>query len=141
MSIEVKEVSWAEQEVALSEIRREVFIEEQHVPKDMEWDGLDPRCRHVLAIESETGVPVGTGRLVPDGQIGRMAIRKAFRNQGIGRQVLQKLIELARCDGHKSVFLHAQISAVNFYLPAGFVAEGKTFMDAGIPHVNMTLRF
>ena len=140
MKIEVMEVNWSEQQVALSQIRREVFIEEQHVPEALEWDGLDPACRHVLAVDKETGLPVGTGRLVADGQIGRMAIRHDYRRQGIGRQILQQLIALARRDGHEQVYLHAQLYVVEFYLQAQFEACGETFMDAGIPHVKMTLR-
>ncbi|MDH5181278.1 MAG: GNAT family N-acetyltransferase [Gammaproteobacteria bacterium] len=140
MTIELKAVSWSAAASALSEIRREVFIEEQLVPEELEWDGLDADCRHVLATETTTGTAVGTGRLVPDGQIGRMAIRKAWRRQGIGRQILQQLIELARRDGHHAVFLHAQCYAVAFYQQAGFTAEGEAFMDAGIPHVMMRLK-
>jgi len=140
MKIEVMEVNWSEQQVALSQIRREVFIEEQHVPEALEWDGLDPACRHVLAVDKEIGLPVGTGRLVADGQIGRMAIRHDYRRQGIGRQILQQLIALARRDGHEQVYLHAQLYVVEFYLQAQFEACGETFMDAGIPHVKMTLR-
>ena len=74
MKIDIAEVNWSEQQAALSQIRREVFIEEQHVPEGLEWDGLDPECRHVLAVASDSGLPVGTGRLVADGQIGRMSV-------------------------------------------------------------------
>jgi len=140
MNIDVKEVHWSEQQATLSQIRREVFIDEQHVPAALEWDGLDPQCRHVLAVDRDAGLPVGTGRLVADGQIGRMAIRKGYRRQGIGRQILQQLLELARRDGHQQVYLHAQLTAVAFYQQAKFEACGETFMDAGIPHVKMTLR-
>ncbi|MDH5407421.1 MAG: GNAT family N-acetyltransferase [Gammaproteobacteria bacterium] len=138
MNIEVKEVSWAEQEQALSQIRREVFIEEQHVPEELEWDGLDPDCRHVLAVDQDSGVPIGTGRLVADGQLGRMAVAKDYRRQGIGHKILQLLLDIARRDGHTQVYLHAQLTAVEFYQLAKFVASGDTFMDAGIPHINMS---
>lgn len=140
MNIDVKEVSWAEQQMALSQIRREVFIEEQDVPEELEWDGLDPECRHVLAIDSDSGLPVGTGRLVGDGQIGRMAILKGYRRHGIGHKILQQLIKLARQDRHAEVYLHAQLYVVDFYQQANFEASGETFMDAGIPHVKMSLR-
>ena len=140
MKIDVSEVSWSEQQAALSQVRREVFIEEQQVPETLEWDGLDPQCRHVLAMDRESGIAVGTGRLVADGQIGRMAIRKEYRRQGIGHRILQQLLEIARRDGHQQVYLHAQLTAVVFYQQAKFEACGETFMDAGIPHVKMTLR-
>ena len=139
MKIDVAEVSWSKQQAALSLIRREVFIDEQHVPEDLEWDGLDTACRHVLAEERDSGTPVGTGRLVADGQIGRMAIRKPYRRQGIGHQILQQLIELARRDGHQQVYLHAQVYVVEFYRQAQFEVCSDTFMDAGIPHVTMKL--
>ena len=140
MKADVTEVNWSDQQEALSQIRREVFIQEQHVPEDLEWDGLDPGCRHVLAVECDSVLPVGTGRLVADGQIGRMAIRKDYRRQGIGRKILQQLIEIAIQDGHKQVYLHAQLTAVDFYIQAKFEVCGETFMDAGIPHVKMMLK-
>ena len=140
MNIKIIEVDWSEQQEALSDIRREVFIEEQHVPKDLEWDGLDAECRHVLAYDQTQQLPVGTGRLVADGQIGRMAIRKDYRRNGIGHKILQKLIELAIRDGHTQVYVHAQLYVVEFYQQAHFEISGDTFMDAGIPHVKMALK-
>lgn len=140
-NIQVAVVSWSEQQQALSEVRREVFITEQKVPEELEWDDIDADCRHVLASDTSYSsllqIPVGTGRLLADGQIGRMAVRKEYRRQGIGYAILQKLIELAICDGHKQIYLHAQLTAVPFYKQAGFKAQGETFMDAGIPHIKM----
>ncbi len=140
MNIQISEVDWSEQQEALSEIRRKVFIEEQHVPKDLEWDGLDIKCRHVLAYDRTFEKSVGTGRLVTDGQIGRMAILKEYRRYGIGHKILEKLIELAISDGHAKVYLHAQLYVVEFYQQANFNVCGEVFMDAGIPHVKMTLK-
>ena len=140
MNIKMTEVDWSEQQEALSDIRREVFIEEQQVPKDLEWDGLDTKCRHVLAYDLTQELPVGTGRLVSDGQIGRMAIRKDYRRKGIGHKILQQLIEMAKGDGHTQVYLHAQLYIMEFYQQAGFEVSGDTFMDAGIPHVKMTMK-
>ena len=142
-NIKIVEVSWSKAHKAISEVRRTVFIEEQKVPKELEWDGIDKDCRHILArefsLEHPHGIPVGTGRLVSDGQIGRMAILKDYRRLGIGRRILQELIRLAISDGHRQVFLHAQLSAVEFYQRAGFESTGDTFMDAGIPHIKMKL--
>jgi len=139
MKIDITEVDWSQRHEALSDIRREVFIEEQQVPKDMEWDGIDPECRHVLALDTSNDLAVGTGRLVADGQIGRMAIRKDYRRNGIGHKILDQLLEVAKRDGHKHVYLHAQLYIVEFYQQAHFEVIGETFMDAGIPHVKMTL--
>ena len=140
-NIQIAAVNWSKQQQALSEVRREVFIVEQNVPEELEWDDIDAVCRHVLASDINQTLPqqmpVGTGRLVADGQIGRMAIRKQYRRQGIGHAILQKLIALAICDGHKKLYLHAQLTAVPFYEDAGFKAQGDTFIDAGIPHIKM----
>lgn len=139
-TIRVSEVRWSQHQFDLSSIRREVFIEEQNVPKELEWDGVDPDCRHVLATDTGLNIPVGTGRLVQDGQIGRMAVQKMYRSQGIGCRILVKLIELANIDGHEYIYLNSQLSAVEFYLKAKFEISGKTFMDAGISHVRMNLK-
>ena len=138
MNIEITEAGWSKHHEAMSAIRREVFIVEQHVPEDLEWDGLDVDCVHVLAQDITQKRPVGTGRLVADGQIGRMAIHKDYRRMGIGHKILQHLLELAKRDGHTEVYLHAQLYIVDFYQQAQFEKTGDTFIDAGIPHIKMT---
>jgi len=138
-NILIAEVDWTQQQAVLSSIRRTVFIEEQHVPEELEWDGIDTDCRHVLAQDTSRNLAIGTGRLVADGQIGRMAILGHYRNRGIGGGVLRQLIELAKRDGHRQVYIHAQLTAVDFYQKANFKIVGNTFMDAGIAHVKMTL--
>lgn len=137
-NILIAEVDWAQQHARLSAIRRTVFIEEQHVPKDLEWDGIDVDCRHVLAQDTGRKIAIGTGRLVADGQIGRMAILSHYRGRGIGSGILRQLIELARRDGHRLIYIHSQLTAVNFYQKANFKVSGNTFIDAGIAHVKMT---
>ncbi len=132
----IEMVTWVNQSDTLSAIRREVFIDEQKVPEALEWDGLDPASHHVLARNSK-GVPVGCGRMLMDGHIGRMAVRAPFRQRGIGTALLSALIEQAVRDGHSQVFLDAQVSAIGFYQRLGFRAHGTVFMDAGIPHRHM----
>ncbi|MEL7611834.1 GNAT family N-acetyltransferase [Vreelandella titanicae] len=122
---------------AASEIRRKVFIEEQNVPQDEEWDGLDPECQHFLAMLD--GQPVGTARLLPDGHIGRVAVLAEARGSGIGVLLMQAAIEAARHAGHAQVALSAQVHALAFYERLGFIAHGGEFLDAGIPHREMTL--
>ena len=134
-SIEV--VDWQDRRDDLRAIRKSVFIEEQHVPKELEWDGLDSGCTHALAMIGAT--PVATARLTPQGQIGRMAVLREFRGRGIGSQLLAAVVEQARRAGHTEVFLHAQVSVIGFYERHGFVAEGENFMDAGIEHRTMRL--
>ena len=133
----IEAVDWQDRREDLRAIRKSVFIEEQHVPKELEWDGLDPGCTHVLATIGAT--PVATARLTPQGQIGRMAVLREFRGRGIGSQLLAAVVEQARRAGHTEVFLHAQVSVIGFYERHGFVAEGENFMDAGIEHRTMRL--
>ena len=133
----IEAVDWPDRRDDLRAIRKSVFIEEQHVPKELEWDGLDPGCTHVLATIGAT--PVATARLTPQGQIGRMAVLREFRGRGIGSQLLAAVVEQARRAGHTEVFLHAQVSVIEFYERHGFVAEGENFMDAGIEHRTMRL--
>lgn len=135
----VRLVDWHAHRAELRAIRAAVFIEEQGVPEELEWDEIDGRCRHVLAF-SPDGKPVGTGRLLPDGHIGRMAVLKAWRGRGVGGAILEALLSLARKERFDTVRLHAQTHAVGFYAKHGFAVVGEEFMEAGIPHRMMTLR-
>lgn len=131
--------NWETLGSAASEIRRKVFIDEQNVPQEEEWDGLDPACQHFLAMLD--GQPVGTARLLPDAHIGRVAVLANARGTGIGVLLMQAAIEAARHAGHLQVVLSAQVHALAFYERLGFVAHGDEFLDAGIPHREMTLSF
>ena len=133
----VREVEWAAAREPLRAVRRTVFIEEQHVPEELEWDDEDARSRHVLAA-TEDGKPVGTGRLLRDGHIGRMAVLREWRGRGVGSALMERLLRLAHEMGHEMVSLHAQTHAVGFYARHGFSVAGGEFMEAGIPHVVMT---
>jgi len=116
-------------------IRFAVFVEEQGVPREIELDDLDAASLHAVAFENH--VPVGTGRLLPDGHIGRMAVLKEYRGRGIGGRILAQLIDTARERGHREVVLSAQVHATAFYRMHGFVEEGAEYLDAGIPHRQM----
>jgi predicted GNAT family N-acyltransferase len=132
-------VNWTACREQLRAVRRAVFIEEQHVPEELEWDDSDARAYHVLATSDE-GDPIGTGRLKIDGQIGRMAVARSWRRRGVGGAILRTLLELARKEGCAAVRLHAQTHALDFYARYGFVAVGNEFEEAGIPHRAMELR-
>lgn len=136
--IRIREVGWEEEATRLRAIREQVFVREQGVPIELEWDGLDPDCRHVLA-ETACGEAVGTGRLLPDARIGRMAVLAPWRRAGAGSALLQALVALARRRGDTAVELHAQAYAVEFYRRAGFEVIGPAFMEAGIEHLPMRL--
>lgn len=120
-------------------LREQVFVVEQGVPAELELDEFDPLSRHALAL-SEAGEVVGTGRLLPDGHVGRMAVAAAWRGRGVGGQVLQALLAEAASRGMEMTVLNAQVDAVGFYQAHGFVAEGDVFMEAGIPHRVMRRR-
>lgn len=119
-------------------VRRAVFIEEQQVPEELEWDGLDPEAFHLLARD-EGGRPIGSARMLLDGHIGRMSVLQPWRGAGVGTGLLRRMIEEARQRGFKRVHLDAQVHAIGFYERLGFIAEGGEFMDAGIPHRHMVL--
>lgn len=129
---------WANAERAIRSVRETVFIREQHVPAELEWDGLDPVCVHVLA-RSEAGDPIGTARLQSDGKIGRMAVLKEWRGRGVGQALLQTLLAIAASRRLTRVILTAQTHAIGFYEKAGFRALGDFFLDAGITHRMMIL--
>jgi len=135
----VRPVNWIATREKLRALRRAVFIEEQRVPEELEWDDADERCYHVLAT-SEEGQPIGTGRLKLDGQIGRMAVARDWRGRGVGGAILESLLALARKEGCTTVRLHAQTHAIGFYAKYGFTAFGEEFDEAGIPHRMMELR-
>ncbi len=131
---------WADLGAEASRIRLEVFVEEQRVPLEEELDARDAQCLHAIAYDAD-GRAMGTGRLLPDGHIGRMAVRQPWRGQGVGSLLLTALMDAARRRGDAEVVLDAQLHARPFYARHGFVEEGETFMDAGIPHRVMRLRF
>jgi predicted GNAT family N-acyltransferase len=135
----VKPVNWSASRDMLHAVRRSVFIEEQHVPEELEWDDADTRAYHVLAIASD-GTPIGTGRLKLDCSIGRMAVVKKWRGRGVGTAILDTLLSLAEKEGCATVRLHAQTHALQFYARRGFAAIGGEFEEAGIPHRVMELR-
>jgi len=131
---------WRSDRQRLSRIRRAVFIEEQGVPEELEWDDDDAGAIHLLAVDADD-TPIGCARLLPDGHIGRMAVLQSWRGKGVGRALLQKALELARAQGHAIVRLSAQTHASGFYRRHGFIAEGEEYLEAGIPHLAMKISF
>ena len=132
----VRPAVWERDDEALRLIRFAVFVVEQHVPEELEWDGIDAACEHAIA-EDEAGSPIGVGRLLPDGHIGRMAVLREWRGRGVGGAILERLVALARERGHAVARLNAQTHAMPFYESHGFVAVGDEFDEAGIPHRAM----
>ncbi len=114
-----------------------MFVEEQRVPPEIEMDENDAASVHALAYEN--GKAVGTGRLLPDGHIGRMAVLREHRAQGVGGGILVRLIAEARRQGMREVVLSAQTHALEFYRKHGFASSGGVYLEAGIPHQEMRL--
>jgi predicted GNAT family N-acyltransferase len=133
--VRVIRADWGADGEAIRAVRLAVFVEEQKVPLDLEMDGRDPECAHVLALDAQGAV--GTGRLLPDGHIGRMAVLADWRGRGLGSKLLDELVQIARERGMRRVELHAQVHAIPFYQRAGFAVVSGEFMDAGIPHRTM----
>ena len=135
----VRLVDWREASGVLAAIRTTVFVGEQQVPPDIEIDGRDGACVHALA-ETAAGEAIGTGRLMPDGRIGRMAVLAGWRGRGVGAAILDLLVREAARRGLREAYLHAQSHARAFYERHGFVVEGEEYLEAGIPHVGMRRR-
>jgi predicted GNAT family N-acyltransferase len=140
MTITISLADWQTQKTAASAIRNQVFIVEQNVPPDIEMDDMDAHCIHAIALD-DNGVAIGTGRLLPDGHIGRMAVLASARGQGVGGLILKSLMQAAKQRGDTCVVLNAQVHAEEFYTAYGFVAVGKSFMEAGIAHIEMAHTF
>jgi predicted GNAT family N-acyltransferase len=134
----VEPANWAADMTELRSIRTEVFVNEQAVPEEEEWDDLDENSQHVIA-RSADGRPIGTGRLTPKGTIGRMAVLADWRGRGVGEAILRVLLEIARARHFKEITIHAQSHAVAFYERAGFEAYGEEFDECGILHRHMRI--
>jgi predicted GNAT family N-acyltransferase len=138
--IELSITNWTVAQSLVKPLRYQVFVVEQKVPEDMEWDEFDEIAWH--AIVTADNQTVGTGRLILDGhiaKIGRMAVQSSRRNQGIGKSILNALIQTAKEKGAQECILHAQTHAIAFYAKADFEPNGPIFDEAGIPHVEMRL--
>jgi len=138
--VTVKLGSWAELGTHAAAIRTAVFVEEQSIPMDMEWDEADATAVHAVAYNG-LGQAIGTGRLLlhaaGSGKIGRMAVSRVLRGSSLGRELLKALMTAARERGDTEVLLHAQRSAEGFYSRLGFQPRGEPFDEVDIPHIEM----
>ena len=138
-SFSVHLLSWHDGQPLLRKVREAVFMREQGVSSELEWDGLDKACHHVLALNA-TGDAIGCGRISPEGYIGRIAVLSEWRGKRVGSSLLELLLDYARGQHYAQVTLGAQIQAVPFYLRFNFAEVGEVFMDANIQHIKMQLR-
>jgi predicted GNAT family N-acyltransferase len=138
--VRVELLSWEQAQPVAGPLRFAIFVDEQNVPSGIELDDMDASCQHAVAFDVD-GKPIGTGRLLPDGHIGRMAVVKEWRRRGIGAEILRALMDEAKRKGHAQVIVSAQLQAAEFYREHGFVAEGKVYTEAGILHQKMVKAF
>ncbi|WP_068636562.1 GNAT family N-acetyltransferase [Thauera butanivorans] len=134
--IRIDIVDWPAAQARVVPLRMRVFVVEQGVPAEIELDEFDPQSRHAIATDAGGGV-VATGRLLPDGHIGRMAVDAAWRGCGVGGAVLEALVAEAGAGGMAQALLNAQVQALDFYRRHGFEEYGEVFIEAGIPHRAM----
>jgi predicted GNAT family N-acyltransferase len=140
MNISIQITHWDEAKSQVMPIRHEVFIKEQEVPEELEWDEFDQDALHAIVKKDQE--VIGTARLIinnANARIGRMAIEKEYREQGIGQKLLSILIQTAKEKGAQECILHAQTHAIAFYAKSDFEPNGPIFDEAGIPHVEMRL--
>jgi predicted GNAT family N-acyltransferase len=132
-------VSWHDGEPLLKSIREQVFIREQGIPAELEWDEQDQHCRHALVLSAQ-GAAIGCGRLFENGHIGRIAVLPKWRKQKVGTAIVEALLDYARSHDYPQVDVDAQAYAVPFYHGFEFIEEGTVFQDAGLPHIKMHLK-
>ena len=129
-------MSWEQAQPIAGPLRFAIFVGEQNVPQGIELDDQDAQCVHAVAFDVD-GKPIGTGRLLPEGLIGRMAVVKEWRRMGVGAAIIEALMGEARKRGDVEVTVSAQLQAAEFYRGFGFAAEGKIYEEAGILHQAM----
>lgn len=139
MDFTIHPVTWHDAEPLLRSVREAVFMREQGVPAELEWDGMDESSHHVLALSSH-GQAIGCGRILPNAHLGRLAVIPEWRDRKVGTAILEGLLAYASDMHYPEVDIDAQVQAVPFYERFGFVAEGEVFMDVGIPHRKMRLK-
>jgi len=128
--VRIELLTWEQAEAAAAPIRFAIFMHEKHV-EGIELDALDKDCLHAVAYD-DSGSAIGTARLMPDGQIGRMAVVKDWRRRGVGGELLDALIAEARKRGLSEVRLSAPLQALEFYRSQGFIPEGKILEVDGV---------
>lgn len=134
----IQKVDWGNHYETLIALRREVFIQEQNVSEAEELDGRDPDYFHILCTRNSDGLAVGCARISNQGKIGRVAVLRPFRSQGVGSLIMHYCADFIINKGN-TPYLDAQLDAIPFYQRLGYQAQGEVFMDANIPHKRMTL--
>ena len=141
----IKSGLWSELKLDAEQIRRQVFIQEQSIPEQDEWDNQDAVSLHFvvydLHLENDlkSNQAIATARLLENNSIGRVAVLKSYRSKGVGRLIMQQIIEHARTEKRQFLKLSSQLHAISFYESFGFQVKGEEYLDCGIPHIDMYL--
>jgi len=141
-NLKIEIVKWIDGHVSLSMIREKVFIEEQKVTPQLEWDGLDEEAIHFLAYQDEKAIGCARAFVIENHmQLGRMAVLKEYRDEGIGSALIEKAITTAKLNQFSAIYISAQCNAIDFYKKFGFEVISDIYLDADIPHRDMKLEF
>ena len=141
-NLKVEIVKWIDGQAQLKNIREKVFIQEQKVTPELEWDGMDEKAIHFLVFKDEKAIGCARAIVIKSRmQLGRMAVLKEYRGQGAGSTLIEKAIVTAKLKQLSGIHISAQCNAINFYVKFGFEVMGDTYLDAEILHCDMTLEF
>lgn len=141
-NLKVENVKWKDDHAQLKNIREKVFIQEQKVTPELEWDGMDEKAIHFLVFKDEKAIGCARAIVIKSQmQLGRMAVLKEYRGQGAGSTLIEKAIVTAKLKQLSGIHISAQCNAINFYVKFGFEVMGDTYLDAEILHRDMTLEF
>jgi predicted GNAT family N-acyltransferase len=141
-NLKVEIAKWIDDHTQLKNIREQVFIQEQKVTPQLEWDGMDEKAIHFLVFNDKAAIGCARAIVIKDHmQLGRMAVLKEYRGQGIGSALLEKAMTIAKLNQLSAIYISAQCHAIDFYKKFGFEVKSDIYLDAEIPHRDMTLDF
>ena len=141
-NLKIEIVKWLDGLSQLKNIREKVFIQEQKVTPQLEWDGMDEKAIHFLVFNDKAAIGCARAIVIKDHmQLGRMAVLKEYRGQGIGSALLEKAMTIAKLNQLSAIYISAQCHAIDFYKKFGFEVKSDIYLDAEIPHRDMTLDF
>jgi predicted GNAT family N-acyltransferase len=141
-NLKVDIVKWIDEHESLKMIRQKVFIEEQKVTSQLEWDGMDEEAIHFLAFKNEKAIGCARAFVIENYmQLGRMAVLKAYRGEDVGTALIEKAITTAKLNQLSAIYISAQCQAIDFYKKFGFEITSDIYLDAEILHRDMKLNF
>jgi predicted GNAT family N-acyltransferase len=141
-NLKVEIAKWIDDHTQLKNIREKVFIQEQKVTPQLEWDGMDEKAIHFLVFNDKAAIGCARAIVIKDHmQLGRMAVLKEYRGQGIGSALIEKAMTTAKLNQLSAIYISAQCHAIDFYKKFGFEVTSDIYLDAEIPHRDMTLDF